>query len=106
MYDCYVGRILNIYLVLFFVYLGWYVVVDVLVDGVMVSGCTVYRVILEVDSGSILVQEIVFVLSDDDEVFFYEWIKVVERCFYVDIIWSVLVGESLVEVIDPEGVSV
>ena len=104
-YDRYAGRILNTHPALLPAYPGWHAVADALANGATVSGCTVHRATLEVDSGPILAQETVPVLPDDDEASLHERIKVVERRLYVDTIRSVLAGEPLVEVTGPGGAS-
>ena len=102
-YDRYAGRILNTHPALLPAYPGWHAVADALADGATVSGCTVHRATLEVDSGPILAHETVPVLPDDDEASLHERIKVVERRLYVDTIRSILAGEPPMDPVAPEG---
>jgi len=102
-YDRYAGRILNTHPALLPAYPGWHAVADALADGATVSGCTVHRATLEVDSGPILAHETVPVLPDDDEASLHERIKVVERRLYVDTIRLILAGETPMEAAAPEG---
>jgi phosphoribosylglycinamide formyltransferase-1 len=69
---------------------GWRAVDEALAHGVQVTGCTVHYAELEVDSGPILAQETVPVLSDDDVASLHERIKAVERRLYIDTIRSLL----------------
>ena len=102
-YDRYAGRILNTHPALLPAYPGWHAVADALADGATVSGCTVHRATLEVDSGPILAHETVPVLPDDDEASLHERIKVVERRLYVDTIRAILAGEPPIDAVAPEG---
>ena len=102
-YDRYAGRILNTHPALLPAYPGWHAVADALADGATVSGCTVHRATLEVDSGPILAHETVPVLPDDDAASLHERIKVVERRLYVDTIRAILAGEPPMEAVAPEG---
>ena len=102
-YDRYAGRILNTHPALLPAYPGWHAVADALADGATVSGCTVHRATLEVDSGPVLAHETVPVLPDDDAASLHERIKVVERRLYVDTIRLILAGETPMEAAAPEG---
>ncbi|MDO5617578.1 phosphoribosylglycinamide formyltransferase [Kocuria sp.] len=57
---------------------------DALAHGVKITGATVHRVVPEVDSGEILAQVAVPVLSDDDQETLHERIKVAERELFVE----------------------
>ena len=83
-YERFAGRILNTHPSLLPAFPGWRAVDEALAHGVHVTGCTVHYAELEVDSGPILAQETVPVLSDDDVASLHERIKAVERRLYID----------------------
>ena len=89
-YERFAGRILNTHPSLLPAFPGWRAVDEALAPGVHVTGCTVHYAELEVDSGPILAQETVPVLSDDDVASLHERIKAVERRLYIDTIRSLL----------------
>ena len=65
---------------------------DALAAGVAVSGCTVHRVIAEMDAGPILAQRRLPVLPGDDESSLHERIKTVERNLLVEVINHIALG--------------
>lgn len=65
---------------------GAHAVADALAYGVKVSGVTVHIVVADVDAGPIIAQEVVPVLSDDDEATLHERIKERERLLLVDVV--------------------
>ena len=77
--EAFPGRVLNTHPALLPSFKGWHAVRDALAYGVKVSGCTVHLVDEQVDEGTILAQEPVPVLADDDEASLHERIKAVER---------------------------
>ncbi len=81
-HDAYGGRIINTHPALLPAFKGWHGVGDALAYGVKVTGCTVHVAGLDVDTGPILAQEAVSVLSDDTEASLQERIKAVERRLY------------------------
>ena len=89
-YERFAGRILNTHPSLSPAFPGWRAVDEALAHGVQVTGCTVHYAELEVDSGPILAQETVPVLSDDDVASLHERIKAVERRLYIDTIRRLL----------------
>lgn len=89
-YERFAGRILNTHPSLLPAFPGWRAVDEALAHGVQVTGCTVHYAELEVDSGPILAQETVPVLSDDDVASLHERIKAVERRLHIDTIRSLL----------------
>lgn len=92
MHDRYGGRILNTHPALLPSFPGWHAVRDALAHGVKVTGCTVHVAGLEVDTGTILAQQAVDVLADDDESSLHERIKAVERQIYPATIQAVVDG--------------
>ena len=89
-YERFAGRILNTHPSLLPAFPGWRAVDEALAHGVHVTGCTVHYAELEVDSGPILAQQTVPVLSDDDVASLHERIKAVERRLYIDTIRRLL----------------
>jgi len=89
-YERFAGRILNTHPSLLPAFPGWRAVDEALAHGVHVTGCTVHYAELEVNSGPILAQETVPVLSDDDVASLHERIKAVERRLYIDTIRRLL----------------
>jgi len=77
--DAFAGRILNTHPALLPSFPGAHAVRDALAHGVKVTGCTVHLVDHGVDTGPIIAQRAVEVLSDDDEATLHERIKIVER---------------------------
>ena len=82
MQDAYSGRLINTHPALLPSFKGWHAVRDALAYGVKVTGCTVHVAGLDVDTGPILAQEAVPVLSGDTESSLHERIKAVERVLY------------------------
>jgi len=95
-YERFAGRILNTHPSLLPAFPGWRAVDEALAHGVHVTGCTVHYAELEVDSGPILAQETVPVLSDDDVASLHERIKAVERRLYIDTIRRLLEAPQVV----------
>ena len=90
------GRVINTHPALLPSFPGMRGVADALEYGVKVTGCTVFLVDAETDSGPIIAQAAVPVLDDDDEATLHERIKVAERALLVDTVgrlvrdgWSV-----------------
>jgi phosphoribosylglycinamide formyltransferase-1 len=81
-FDAYEGRVLNTHPSLLPAFPGAHAVEEALAAGVKVTGCTIHVATLEVDSGPILAQEAVLVLSGDTADTLHERIKVVERRLY------------------------
>ena len=81
-HDAFPGRLLNTHPSLLPAFPGWHSVEEALAAGVKVTGCTVHRATLEVDSGEILAQEAVAVHDDDTVESLHERIKDVERRLY------------------------
>jgi len=90
--DAYAGRILNTHPALLPSFPGAHAVRDALAYGVTVTGCTVHVVDRGVDTGPILAQVAVPVLSDDTEATLHERIKEQERELLVTTL-SRLIGE-------------
>ena len=65
---------------------GAHAVRDALAYGVKVTGCTVFEIDAGVDTGRIIAQQAVPVLTGDTEASLHERIKVVERSLLVDVI--------------------
>ena len=87
------GKIINTHPSLLPSFKGWHAVRDALAAGVKVTGCTVFIVTEEMDSGPILAQEPVRVEPDDTEETLHERIKQVERRLFPDTIKRVIAGE-------------
>lgn len=85
-FDAYPNRMLLTHPALLPAFRGWHPVRDALEYGVKLSGCTVLVATIDVDSGPILAQEAVPVLSDDTEERLHERIKAVERRLYPETI--------------------
>lgn len=79
-------RILNTHPALLPSFPGAHAVRDALAAGVRVTGCTVHEVDEGVDSGKIVAQEPVRVLTDDTEASLHERIKQVERQLIVQVL--------------------
>ncbi len=94
-HDAYPGRILNTHPALLPAFKGWHAVEDALAAGVKLTGCTVHVASLEADSGPILAQEAVPVLSDDTVESLHERIKAVERRLYPETIRQLIRSEAL-----------
>lgn len=84
--DCYGGRCVNTHPALLPSFPGAHGVRDALAYGVRVSGVTVHLVDAGVDTGPILAQACVPVLSGDDQASLHERIKVSERALLVDVV--------------------
>ncbi len=93
MFDAFEGRVLNTHPALLPAFRGAHAVEEALAAGVKVSGCTIHVATLEVDSGPILAQEPVLVLSGDTVQSLHERIKEVERRLYPETIRRFVEGE-------------
>lgn len=71
---------------------GAHAVRDALNAGVSETGCTVHRVIAEMDAGPVLAQQKVPVLPGDDEATLHERIKTVERTQLVAVVNQIASG--------------
>lgn len=91
------GRIINTHPALLPSFPGARAVADALDHGVKISGSTVHLVDEGVDTGPILAQESVPVLSDDDESSLHERIKAVERRLLIDVVAAVAVRGVITE---------
>jgi phosphoribosylglycinamide formyltransferase-1 len=80
------GRVVNTHPALLPSFPGAHAVPDALAYGVKVTGCTVHLVDAGVDTGPILAQQAVEVLTGDDEETLHERIKTVERRLLVDVL--------------------
>lgn len=98
-------RILNTHPALLPAFKGWHAVRDALEHGVKVTGCTVHLAGLDVDTGQILAQEAVPVLTDDTEESLSERIKQVERRLYPETLLRLIETGQLtpLEPTKPEG---
>lgn len=94
-FEAYPGRIINTHPSLLPAFPGWHAVGAALEYGVKVTGCTVHVATEQVDTGPILAQEAVPVLSGDDEATLHERIKEVERRLYVRTISDILERERV-----------
>jgi phosphoribosylglycinamide formyltransferase-1 len=100
-------RILNTHPALLPAFPGWHGVRDALAAGVAETGCTVHLATVEMDSGPILAQEVVPVLSGDTEETLHERIKVVERRLYPETLaWALRELEAGREIEAPATVGV
>ena len=86
------GRLLNIHPSLLPKYPGAHAHRDALADGATVTGCTVHLVDEGVDSGPILAQREIEILSDDDEDSLSERVKALEHKLYPEVIDSFVAG--------------
>ena len=86
------GRLLNIHPSLLPKYPGAHAHRDALADGAKVTGCTVHLVDEGVDSGPILAQRELEVLSDDDEDSLSERVKALEHILYPEVIDAFAAG--------------
>lgn len=84
--EAYRDRIVNTHPALLPAFPGAHAVRDALAAGVPETGCTVHLVDEGVDTGPVLAQERVAVLSGDDEATLHERIKVAERRLLVDVL--------------------
>ncbi|PAY22730.1 phosphoribosylglycinamide formyltransferase [Dietzia natronolimnaea] len=91
------GRVLNTHPALLPSFPGAHAVRDALAYGVMVTGCTVHLVDAGVDTGPVVAQCAVDVLSDDTESSLHERIKIVERELLVDILEAAARGRLHIE---------
>jgi phosphoribosylglycinamide formyltransferase 1 len=87
--STFAGRIVNTHPALLPSFPGAHAVEDALAYGVKLTGSTVHLVDAGVDTGPILAQEAVPVLSGDDRDSLHERIKTVERKLLVDVIAAV-----------------
>lgn len=83
------GRIVNTHPALLPAFPGPHPVADALAHGVRVTGATVHLVDAGVDTGPILAQRPVEVLTGDTEDLLHERIKIVERQLLVDVVADV-----------------
>lgn len=79
-------RIINTHPALLPAFPGAHAVRDALAAGVSETGSTVHVVDAGVDTGPVIMQEVVPVLADDDEPTLHERIKQVERRLLVDVV--------------------
>ena len=89
-YDAYAGKVLNTHPSLLPAFPGWNAVEEAIIAGVEETGCTIHQATLEVDSGTILAQEIVPILEGDDTSSLHERIKIIERKLYVSVIKRIM----------------
>ena len=87
------NRIINTHPALLPAFPGAHAVRDALAAGVTETGCTVHVVDAGVDTGPVIAQETVPVLSDDNEAVLHERIKVVERRLLVDVVRNFAQGK-------------
>ncbi|MEO0350569.1 MAG: phosphoribosylglycinamide formyltransferase [Cyanobacteria bacterium P01_A01_bin.15] len=80
--DTFTGRLLNIHPSLLPSFPGLHAVQQALAAGVKVTGCTVHHVELAVDSGPIVMQAVVPVLSDDSHERLQARIQIQEHRIY------------------------
>lgn len=80
------GRIINTHPALLPQFPGAHAVRDALAAGVTVTGSTIHYVDAGMDTGSVIVQEQVDIVSDDDEASLHEKIKVVERRLLLEVV--------------------
>ena len=94
--DRFEGRTINTHPALLPAFKGAHGVRDALAYGAKVTGSTVHFVDAGVDTGSIIAQEPVRILAEDDEASLHERIKVVERELIVSVLRAARVeGEAL-----------
>lgn len=94
--DRFEGRAINTHPALLPAFKGAHGVRDALAYGAKVTGSTVHFVDAGVDTGSIIAQEPVRILAEDDEASLHERIKVVERKLIVSVLRAARVeGEAL-----------
>ncbi|GAA1473672.1 phosphoribosylglycinamide formyltransferase [Corynebacterium aurimucosum] len=94
--DRFEGRTINTHPALLPAFKGAHGVRDALAYGAKVTGSTVHFVDAGVDTGSIIAQEPVRILAEDDEASLHERIKVVERELIVKVLRAMRVeGETL-----------
>lgn len=80
--DAFPDRILNLHPSLLPSFKGGQAVEDAIAAGVKITGCTVHRVALEVDSGEIIMQAAVPVLPDDTPETLHARIQIQEHKIY------------------------
>ncbi len=80
------GRLINTHPALLPAFPGAHAVRDALVAGATTTGSTVHFIDAGVDTGEVIAQRSVEVLSDDDEATLHERIKVVERELLVEVV--------------------
>jgi phosphoribosylglycinamide formyltransferase-1 len=80
------GRVINTHPALLPSFPGAHAVPDALDYGVKVTGCTVHLVDAGMDTGPILAQQAIEVLTGDDVETLHERIKAVERRLLVDVL--------------------
>lgn len=80
------NRIINTHPAMLPLFPGAHAVRDAIAAGVRESGSTVHVVDAGIDTGPIIAQEAVAVLSSDDEAALHERIKIVERRLLVDVV--------------------
>lgn len=86
------GRTINTHPALLPSFPGAHAVRDALAYGVKVTGSTVHFVDSGVDTGQIIAQRAVEVLTGDDEASLHERIKVVERALIVEVLRSMSIS--------------
>jgi phosphoribosylglycinamide formyltransferase-1 len=84
------GRVVNTHPALLPAFPGAHAVRDALAHGVKVTGCSVIVVDEGVDSGPIVAQVAVPVMTGDDEASLHERIKVAERALLVEVVGRIL----------------
>jgi phosphoribosylglycinamide formyltransferase-1 len=80
--DAFPGHILNIHPSLLPSFPGIHAIEQALNAGVKITGCTVHHVVLEVDSGPILIQAAVPILADDTPETLHQRVQVEEHRIY------------------------
>lgn len=80
--DAFPGRVLNIHPSLLPAFKGTHAIEQAIAAQVRVTGCTVHRVALEVDSGPILLQAAVPLLPDDTPATLHRRIQIQEHQIY------------------------
>ncbi|HJC28458.1 MAG TPA: phosphoribosylglycinamide formyltransferase [Candidatus Dietzia intestinipullorum] len=91
------SRVVNSHPALLPSFPGVHAVRDALAYGVAVSGCTVHLVDAGVDTGPVIAQRAVEVLTDDTEGSLHERIKVAEREMLADVLTAATSGRLHIE---------
>jgi phosphoribosylglycinamide formyltransferase-1 len=95
--EAFPSRVVNTHPALLPSFPGAHGVRDALAYGVAVTGCTLHVVDAGVDTGPIIAQAAVPVLTDDDEATLHERIKVAERALLVDWVGRIARGTMTVD---------